>query len=225
MNPYTHLTIAKKLEPHVQPADPAGYYLGAVIPDIRYYSNLPREQTHVPVDRIEDLAALYPQLQSFTAGYTVHLLTDQFASLTGIIFQRFPFNLLNGKPPSYLAPILIECYYLETDILHGTQVSESSNKALDDLGVRREDVTEFAKLLNRFLSSPSFTFGLVTLQDLGMLNRGGIEKQIKAAQTIQKNSLARKLLFASIDVAGFEQQLISNILSSGISGQRQGSEK
>jgi hypothetical protein len=47
-----------------------------------------------------------------------------------------------------------------------------------------------------------------------MLNRSGVEKQIKAAQTIQDNRLIKKLLFASIDVMSFEQQIISNILSS-----------
>ena len=147
-------------------------------------------------------------------GVTAHLLTDKFSSSTRLIFHRFPVNLLSKKLPSYLVPILIECYYLETDILHDTRMSESSNDVLDSLGVKKEDVTQFAQLINRFLSAPSFTSGLATLQDLGMLNRGGIEKQIKAAQAIQQNRLIKKLLFASIDVARFEQQVIESILSS-----------
>jgi hypothetical protein len=214
VNPYTHLTIAKKLEPQLQPEKPQDYYLGAVLPDIRYYSKILREQTHISIDRVGELATHHPQLQSFATGYTVHLLTDQFASLTNIIFRRFPFNLLKRKLPSYLAPILIECYYLETGILRDIQISESSNEALDSLGIKKEDVTAFAKLLNRFLATPSFALGLTTLQNLGMLNRSGVEKQIKAAQTIQDNRLIKKLLFASIDVMSFEQQIISNILSS-----------
>lgn len=221
MNPYTHLTIAKGLEARLKPADPQDYYLGAVIPDIRYYSKLPREQTHIPLERIKELAALHPQLQSFVAGYTVHLLTDEFSSLTKVIFHRFPFNLLSKKLPSYLAPILIECYYLETDALRDTQVSESSNDLLDSLGIKQEDVTKFAQLINRFLSMPSFALGLATLQDLSMLNRERVEKQINAAQTIQRNHLIRRLLFASIDVVRFEQQIISNILSAGLGTSRQ----
>ena len=144
----------------------------------------------------------------------MHLLTDKFASLTRVIFHRFPLNLLNKRPPLYLAPILIECYYLETNILHDTQISESSNEALDSLGVKKEDVTTFAKLLNRFLSTPSFALGLATLQDLGMLNKSGIEKQIKVAQAVLNNKLIKNLLFVSIDVVSFEQQIISSILSS-----------
>lgn len=39
----SHLAVAATLAPGLALRDPAAYYLGAIIPDVRYVAGLPRE--------------------------------------------------------------------------------------------------------------------------------------------------------------------------------------
>jgi hypothetical protein len=90
MGPYSHYTLATRLEPSLQPENRKTYYWGAVAPDIRYLANMRREQTHLGLERINELKSYYPHLRSFLSGYQVHILTDQIdvSQAVGAAFQK-----------------------------------------------------------------------------------------------------------------------------------------
>jgi len=78
---YAHLCLAKlALErggiPIRNPGDISQYYLGAALPDIRYISGQPRDQTHPAA---QDFLKLHhpPELYAFCFGYLVHLVIDE----------------------------------------------------------------------------------------------------------------------------------------------------
>ena len=62
MNPYSHYLLASKAAPLIQPDHPAEYYLGSIIPDIRYLAGIRREQTHLSRARIQEYRSAYPHL-------------------------------------------------------------------------------------------------------------------------------------------------------------------
>jgi hypothetical protein len=212
MNPYSHLIAANTVETYLQPQDLEEYYLGAVIPDVRYYSNLPREQTHIGPGKIASFAAHHPELLSFILGYLVHYEADKIDT-TDYVMQRFPFSLLKERLPRQVPPVLMECYYIEKRT-PAIKVSEASNPMLDSLGVAAEDVAAFARSVNAFLANPTLEFGLTTIRELGLLSNPGVEKYVKVARTIQRSKVLRSLLFAGIDAAEIDRQLTSRVLSS-----------
>jgi hypothetical protein len=212
MNPYSHLIAANTLEAHLRPRNLEEYYLGAVIPDVRYYSNLPREQTHIGPEEIISFAAKHPELKSFVLGYLVHYEADE-VDTADYVMRNFPFSLLRECLPKQVPPVLVECYYIEKR-KPSIRVSESSNAMLDSLGVAAEDVAAFARSVNAFLANPTLEFGLTAIQELGLLSNAGVERYVKVARAIQRNSMLRSLLFAGIDAAEIDRRLTSQALSS-----------
>jgi len=101
------------------------YYLGATAPDIRFFINARREETHfLPLDSeegmsgVESMFETYPELiedtgltpetRAFVAGYLSHLATDE-AWLFGIyrpFFSRS--SLMGGKPIANLMDRLLQ---------------------------------------------------------------------------------------------------------------------
>lgn len=107
MNPYSHLVIASKLEPLVNPENAQEYYWGAIAPDIRYLAAMPRKQTHVPCQRIVGFISQYPHLKSFLQGYLVHCLSDEI-DLGQVFFRHFPFSILRSKMSRQRMAVILE---------------------------------------------------------------------------------------------------------------------
>lgn len=208
MNLYSHLVTASRVEARLHPGNLEAYYLGAIIPDIRYYCGLPRRQTHLPLERIAGFVAAYPHLESFALGYMVHCALDRL-DLNKFLY-RFPLHAIRKRLPSQFAPVLLEYYYLETSAV-SQRISEAGNEMLDDLGIGREDAAAFARQLNRFLAAPSFEVGLQVGQDLGLLHNPGIESYLRVAQTIHRHWALRKLLFAGLNIAELDRQVAARV--------------
>ena len=76
--PYSHYVLAQEVakEGNLPIKNQAEYLVGAFMPDIRYFTQQPRETYHFPVERLEpyhhkDTSADY------LLGYKVHLLIDE----------------------------------------------------------------------------------------------------------------------------------------------------
>lgn len=208
---YSHLFVASNLEKRLNPQSREDYYLGAVIPDIRYYCGLSRHNTHLPIEEIVEFGNLYPHLHSFVLGYLVHCGVDELV-LTDIVLRRFPFSLIRNRLPPQFTPVLFEYYLLEKIPLQ-KRVSESSNEMLDDLGIDPTAVLFLSRQLNKFFSAPSCRSELNVAQNLGLLNHSGVKGYLRAANTIHRNSVLKKLLFASIDLEDVNRQIGSHLFS------------
>src|SRR6185503_5322806 len=107
MNPYSHLVIASKVEALVDPENAQEYYWGAIAPDIRYLAAMPRNQTHLPSQRIVGFMSRFPHLKSFLQGYLVHCLSDEI-ELGEVFFQHFPFSILKSKMSHQQLAVILE---------------------------------------------------------------------------------------------------------------------
>lgn len=72
--PVTHIVLADKLfDRYFSGKDRRAFYVGTLFPDIRYLGVIGREQTHLPVAGIAEVA----ENRAFRAGMLFHALTDK----------------------------------------------------------------------------------------------------------------------------------------------------
>lgn len=211
MNTYSHLALAAQLEKQLNPQNPADYYWGAVVPDIRYLTGMPRSATHIPFERIRAYFSLYPQLDSFISGYLVHCLLDDI-DLNKVYARRLAFRLVQKRFPAQFSPVLLEFYYLDQPPIQ-VSLSGVCNEILGELGVRPEQTAAFAAYLETFLAAPSFESAAVVLENLGLSGDQRIAKYLGIAKTIQKNRLLKQLLFAGMNFPELNDLFVNYVLS------------
>ena len=207
-----HLVLASQLENQLTPQNPADYYWGAVVPDIRYLTGMPRSATHIPFDRIRVYFPVYPQLDSFIKGYLVHCLLDDI-DLNKVFARKLAFRLVQKRVPAQFAPVLLEFYYLDKTPVR-VKLSGAFNEILGELGIRPEHTTAFAAYLTTFLAAPSFESAAVVLKNLGLLGDQRVEKYLGTAKSIQKSRLLKQLLFAGMNFPQLNDLFVTYVISS-----------
>jgi hypothetical protein len=211
LNTYSHLVLAAQLEKQLNPHHPADYYWGAVVPDIRYLTGMPRRATHIPFDQIRGYFSIYPQLASFVSGYLVHCLLDDI-DLNKVFSRKLAYRLVQPWIPSQFSPVLLEFYYLDQPPVQ-VSLSGGCNEILGELGVEPEQAAAFAAYLQPFLASPSFESAAVVLENLGLSGDRRIEKYMGVAKTIQKNRLLKQLLFKGINFPELNDEFLKYVIS------------
>jgi hypothetical protein len=207
---YSHLVVANYLEPYLCLDNKQDYYLGVIVPDIRYYCEISREETHLTVEVIASFFKQHPHLKSFILGYLVHCLTDEYKRLTNILplYMRPLFYCL----PNHILQVLIELYYIENTKVY-VQISSISNELLhNNLNIKDNDVIFFTQKINSFIKSPSVESEINIAQDLKILKHPDSEKYIKIANIVNNSTIKRKL-FAHFNEGRLRQKMIAYILS------------
>jgi len=209
MNPYSHLVVASKLDFLVQPGDPAEYYWGAVVPDIRYLAAMRRQQTHLPTQAIVALLDRYPHLGPFIKGYLVHCLADQ-VDLSRIFYRRWPFSVLKNTLTHQHLAVLLELFYLETQPA-SRPLSGTHNEVLDELGLSQDISARFARFVKQYaLSTPRSSLWDMA-QMLGLEHDSRIDKYVSAAKRFQSSGLLKNALFLGIRAGKIETQIVSRV--------------
>jgi hypothetical protein len=215
MGPYSHYILAAKLEPSLQPEQPAAYYWGAVAPDIRYLANLRRDHTHLGQDRILELTACYPHLRSFLLGYQVHVLIDQI-DVAHSIGAAFPLNLVQKvrrkKISSQQMTMLVEMYYFQSGI-SGQPLSGEHNEVLSDLGITSEQTRVFHQGLQEYFDARSLEAAVYAFQKIGMIQNDRLQKYLNAYRTMQKQKVLNFLLILTIKNARLDSRVLDHVRS------------
>jgi hypothetical protein len=213
MNPYTHYYLASLVEPTIQPDQPGDYYLGAIIPDVRYLARVPRQQTHVSQARLREFRARYPALASFISGYQVHCLLDEI-DLTRVIGTAFPLNwfqrVTRRKFSQQQLTTLVELYFIQNARL-GWKVHETHTEVLSDLGIQPDQTTLFLEVMKEYLPVPSFETALSSFQKLGFVESARLDKYMKTYQSLERNRLVTGLLLWSVKNARVDAFAVSYV--------------
>ena len=209
MNTYAHIVLAHKLVSHMQPENIKDYYLGAIIPDVRYIASIKRKQTHIPLEQIVAFHTQYPELDSFIKGYMVHCMIDML-DLPQYAWQKFPLSVFKKRLPNAFAPVLIEFYYLENANI-SVELTTTSNKMLHDLNINPNDVSTMATQLNTFLAAPSFASGLTVIRNFGLFG-SGVERYLKAAHFLNRHPYIKQALFATLRMGSFTDWATQQLL-------------
>jgi len=208
MNPYSHLIVALRLLPKLNPSDPADYFWGAVAPDVRYLARVQRGLTHLEPEQIADAMIRYPQLRSFLQGYRVHCLTDEI-HLKPLLFQRFPLSLLRKVFSQQRLAVLLELYFFDNENFQ-PPLSGKHNEFLSELGIEEAASAQFHQAVSRYVASPSYESRMTDmLPVLGLQGDSRIEKYLAAARSFQRHRLVRKVLFAVIKVSRLNEKIMA----------------
>ena len=108
---YTHLALAHLLTTKIQVKELGDYFLGSVIPDIRYFLGRDRFWTHISLKEVDQISGPTDEA-SFETGYKVHLAIDKMceerktlrdlrASFPQFLARRLNRPLLNAIPDIY----------------------------------------------------------------------------------------------------------------------------
>jgi hypothetical protein len=212
MHIYTHLVIAKELQPHLLPQDQADYYLGSIIPDVRYLSGARRQQTHLNAAQLLAYKQRFPHLESFLLGYLVHCETD-LLDLSRSLFQSTPVRVLGTLRQLQLAGLLIESHFLEHTRIH-PPLASGSNEMLAALGIDPAHVIRFAEGVRRFLSAPSIAAELEALQTARIVTKPPARIYTNLVSAFEHSRMLRKLIFSAVPVEQVAEKLPSILLAS-----------
>jgi hypothetical protein len=209
---YTHIALAAELEKYLQPADPAAFYLGAVIPDVRYLSGIRRHKTHLPAAQIMALRQRYPHLESFLLGYLVHCEID-LIDLTGVLFTNSPLRLLGSLRQLQLAGILMENHYLQ-HVSISPPLSFESNEVLQEMGISAFHVHQFAQSAAKFLADPSLQAEFKALSHEGQHQKTKTRIYLRLIQAFESSPRLWNILFQGIPAAQAGEKLPEILLAS-----------
>lgn len=110
----THLYLAKAVEAQYNIENLDEYYLGTILPDIRYFTGVPRSATHLSIKKINLLMA-GKKLKDVSRGIKVHLAIDEMAH-EGAVYreakQNFPI-ILQKIINTQLLNIIFDLYALQ----------------------------------------------------------------------------------------------------------------
>ncbi|MBX3037425.1 MAG: hypothetical protein KF758_11005 [Anaerolineales bacterium] len=195
---YSHVIVANRLEQILMPRDLKDYYLGAIAPDIRYYARLPRETTHLPLEKIQEMEINYPSLKSFILGYKIHIASENIIAALKIdekIRSQFPISILKNKLPAQFVSVLIEYYYLETEKIY-IECGTDLNPILGVMGITQQVLSEVTFEINDFFKDPTFQSAIRGVNKLGLAGGSNVQKYLRVANRLNDNKLAKFLLFA-----------------------------
>lgn len=190
---YSHLVIAHKFEELFKPQDRAAYYTGSIIPDIRYFTDLPREQTHLELNEILNLKKSFPEEESFLDGFFLHCLIDE-KDTHNILFSIYPNCLLRDILPRSFAVVIIELYFMKKYHLE-IKLSDKGNRFLNEIGITDKQLSEYTAEMNKFIKTPGFEAGLESVKNLGLFSKKGTQKYLKKARFLDRHKLFQKFLF------------------------------
>jgi len=214
MHIYTHIVLAHALESHLKPDDPPAYYLGAVIPDVRYLAGTRRAATHPTAIQLLDYFQRYPHLESFLLGYLVHCEID-LLDVSRALFDRTPLRFFSTLRRLQLGGVLIESHFLENTRVQ-PPLSNGSNDMLAALGIEPEHVRRYAEGVRRFLQEPSFEAELAALQEAQILESAHLRALLRALQFFESSRGLRRLLFRRVPAAETAEKLPAILLASPV---------
>ena len=213
MHPYSHYHLATRLETLIKPAQPGEYYWGAIFPDIRYLTGMPREHTHVPRDQFPAWFSQYPHLRSFLQGYQLHCLLDEL-NLVSIVSRAFPINLIQSvrrrKFSRQQITILVELHHQQTGApLH--EFCAGENEIAAGLGIEPSASQIFAQGMREYIAHPTLETALAAYQRLGMVADSRVEKVIGAAQWLERNPWLKALLLLGVKNSGIDRLAVEHV--------------
>lgn len=213
MNPYSHYLLASKAASFIHPDRPGDYYLGSIIPDVRYLAGMRRDQTHISQARIRAYRSAYPNLDSFLRGYQVHCLIDEI-DIAKVASATFPFNLLKRVLHKNLSQqqiaVLVELFFMQSTHMDW-QINEDHNEVMTDLGITPAQTETYLHAMKEYLPSPSFETALSCFQKIGYPMSSRSEKYLQAYQSIERNKLLKGLLFMGIKNAKLDRYVVNYV--------------
>jgi hypothetical protein len=193
--PYSHLSLAHGCLSNLVTDDPNNFYLGALMPDIRYFTKRPRSEYHFPITRLNELTSSMITSSSFVLGYGIHLLIDELwgnDALRDEYKSRFPFFVRSRLNIKILeAALEIYCLaYRSVDV----QLRIQENELTKALGISQSDaLTVAVQSLQKYIDQRQLQSGLQIAEASEMYTLDRLA-QMRYLSGLLENRLTRTLV-------------------------------
>jgi len=198
---YTHIITALRVRDilGLQMNSPDAYLLGAILPDIRYQSDIPRDQTHLPLEEFIALARRCPALErDLLTGYLVHLIADEFLQedLSDMMFPRTPGKIRKHIQLGLLS-VMLEIGYRTQDC--GARLFQREAGCLGHhLGLPELQVHEMVNRVEAYLHNPTLAQAMEILKDSDLRSNRNIQFYLRVGRTIHQISFLQRIIAAKV---------------------------
>lgn len=187
--PYTHLSVAHACAAALPVTEPAEYAAGSVIPDIRYFTKIPRERTHFPLHQLRAYGAAAPA--SFLLGYRVHLALDELWANNVLMHEYrhlYPAIMRSRLRPKLLA-VIFELYCLAYRPV-SVKLPSLDMPMFADLGITPDDYTRAKIALQTYIDDRNLKTALRVAEQSGMFPAKRLADVRAMVQILDRNRLA-----------------------------------
>jgi hypothetical protein len=200
--PYAHLALSQRCLGFLDVEDLNDFYLGAFMPDIRYFTKQPRAMYHFSLEKADELAHDGAVSKSFVLGYKTHLLLDQFWGKSELKQQyqaAFPFFLRHRMSPRFLE-VALEIYCLDQDPI-AIRLIAAENSMTQALGIGGDVLSNAVSLLQDYIDRRSLHAGLDIAESTGMYPPGRLTEMRRLSKVIESSRIVRFTVQAIVNRA------------------------
>jgi hypothetical protein len=190
--PYAHLALSQRCLGPLDVHNLNDFYLGAFMPDIRYFTKQPRARYHFALERADELARGGTVSESFVLGYKTHLLLDQLwgkAELKQQYRAAFPFFLRHRMSPRMLE-VALEMYSLDQHPIT-IRLSAAENSMTQALGITSDVLAYAVSLLQDYIDRRSLRAGLDIAESTGMYPPSRLTEMRRLSKIIESSRTVR----------------------------------
>ena len=198
----SHLYLAKETTKSFYIANQKEYYLGSILPDIRYFANIPRNKTHFAVSELDN--KLHDVNSDFLNGYTVHLLSDKFIhefELYSKIKKCFPLVINKVIKPS-IVNVFLDLYFLKKlKKKNKIELSDVYNEEYNKLGINKKDFNKFYSSTSKIITTLSIN--IITQEvynNNNLKSNWKVRYYLKLSQIVLGSNFLKKYIIKKIDV-------------------------
>jgi len=187
---FTHVYVASLLESSRGIKNRGDYYLGATIPDARYFAGVQRERTHISRSEVKPTFGAQCS-DDFLAGYDVHLAFDEYmydgVNIANVV-RMFPFFLRSFFDRSVIE-VVFDFYCIERkDTLEKVAISDTYLSALENVGIDGGSFVVFVRTVKNMLGGGFFrAFRDEMMNDPRFRNNPRLTRLDKAVQFVEKH--------------------------------------
>ncbi|HEU4327422.1 MAG TPA: zinc dependent phospholipase C family protein [Roseiflexaceae bacterium] len=193
--PYAHLALANGCLDYLQVSDRDDFYLGAISPDMRYFTKQPREKYHFPLAQLDNLVSQSDVSSSFELGYRVHLIIDELwytEEMNNRYRSLFFFALRKRLSPKILESALE--YFCLTQRPVSTHLKPRENGLTKKLGISSEDMNNAIISMQSYIDRRSLQIGLDIAQGIGLYSNERLDQMRALSSMVEKSRLRRLLV-------------------------------
>ncbi|MCG8346812.1 MAG: hypothetical protein MI924_03390 [Chloroflexales bacterium] len=194
--PYSHLALAQSCLSNLAVDDRNDFYLGALMPDIRYFTGRPRSEYHFSIEKLNIITKSITVSNAFVLGYGIHLLIDELWAtdeLRDEYKRLFPF-FIRSKLNIRLLEAALEIACLAHYAVP-IQLQIKGNALTRQLGVRESDaLTSAVQSLQRYIDQRNLQTGLQMAEASGKYTLERLAQMRYLSNALEMSRFTRALV-------------------------------
>lgn len=208
--PYSHYVLAQAISKKgsLPIKDRAEYLVGAFMPDIRYFTQQPREKYHFPVERLEPYFHTDTS-KDYLLGYKVHLLIDEvweYPELKEAYKRAFP-PLIRQRMTRGFQALAFEMYCLRKPV-DVVELKPIRNDLTEALEISTSDIERAVSSMRRYLEHHDLEAALTMAEETQLFPAQRLRTVVRVVRVV-KNPLARPVVDGVIAKAS--RQIFSEV--------------